>query len=49
MKNSSKMAENRVCEIFNSVLINQLNKHVTEQREKLSDLKKQQSRQSHKN
>ena len=32
MKNSSKMAENRVCEIFNSVLINKLNKHVTEQR-----------------
>ena len=33
------MAKNRVCEIFNSVLKNKLNKHVTEQSEKLSDLK----------
>ena len=31
MKYSSKMAENRVYEIFNSVLKNQLNKHATEQ------------------
>ena len=38
MKYSSKMAENRVCEIFNSVLKNKLNKHATEQSEKLSDL-----------
>ena len=34
------MAENHVCEIFNSVLKNKLNKHTTEQSEKLSDLKK---------
>ena len=34
------MAENRVCEIFNSTLKNKLNKHATEQSEKLSDLKK---------
>ena len=34
------MAENRVYEIFNSVLKNKLNKHATEQSEKLSDLKK---------
>ena len=40
MKYSSKMAENRVYEIFNSVLRNKLNKHATEQSEKLSDLKK---------
>ena len=40
MKNSSKMAENRVCEIFNSVLKNKLNKHATEQSEELSDLNK---------
>ena len=40
MKYSSKMAENRVYEIFNSVLKNKLNKHATEQSEKLSDLKK---------
>ena len=46
MKYSSKMAENRVCEIFNSVLKNKLNKRATEQSEKLSDLKKLQSRQS---
>ena len=46
MKYSSKMAENRVCEIFHSVLKIKLNKHVTEQSEKLSDLKKLQSRQS---
>ena len=38
MKYSSKMAENRVCEIFNSVLKNKLNKRATEQSEKLSDL-----------
>ena len=38
MKYSSKMAENRVCEILNSVLKNKLNKHATEQSEKLSDL-----------
>ena len=38
MKYSSKMAENRVCEIFNSVLKNKLNKHATEQSKKLSDL-----------
>ena len=36
MKYSSKMAENRVYEIFN----NKLNKYATEQSEKLSDLKK---------
>ena len=30
------MAENRVCEIFNSVLKNQLSKHATEHSEKLS-------------
>ena len=35
MKYSSKMAENRVCEIFNSVLKNKLNKRATEQSEKL--------------
>ena len=40
MKYSSKMAKNRVCEILNSVLKNKLNKHATEQSEKLSDLKK---------
>ena len=40
MKYSSKMEDNRVCEIFNLVLKNKLNKHVTEQSEKLSDLKK---------
>ena len=40
MKYSSKMAENRVHEIFNSVLKNQLNRHATEQSEKLSVLKK---------
>ena len=34
------MAENRVYEIFNSVLKNKLNKHATEQSEKLSDLNK---------
>ena len=39
MKYSSKMAENHVCEIFNSVLKNKLNKRATEQSEKLSDLK----------
>ena len=39
MKYRSKMAENRVCEIFNSVLKNKLNKRATEQSEKLSDLK----------
>ena len=38
MKYSSKMAENHVCEIFNSVLKNKLNKHATEQSDKLSDL-----------
>ena len=43
------MAENRVCEIFNSVFENKLKKHATEQNEKLSDLKKLQSRQSYKN
>ena len=32
------MAENRVCEIFDSALKNKLNKHATEQSEKLSDL-----------
>ena len=47
MKHSSKMAENRVCEIFNSVLKNKLNKRATEQSEKLSgDKRKLQSRQS---
>ena len=40
MKYSGKMAENHVCEIFNSVLKNKLNKHATEQSVKLSDLKK---------
>ena len=41
MKYSSKMAENRVYEIFNSVLKKKkLNKHGTEQSKKLSDLKK---------
>ena len=39
MKYSSKMAENRVYEIFNSMLKNKLNKHATEQSEKLFDLK----------
>ena len=39
MKYTSKMAENRVCEIFNSVLKNELNKRATEESEKLSDLK----------
>ena len=34
------MAENRVWEVFNSVLKNKLNKHATKQSEKLSDLKK---------
>ena len=46
VKYSSKMAENRVCEIFNSILKNKLNKRATKQSEKLSDLKKLQSRQS---
>ena len=45
IKYSNKMAENHVCEIFNSVLKNKLNKHTTGQSEKLSDLKKLQSRQ----
>ena len=40
------MAENRVYEIFNSVLKSKLNKYATELSEKLSDLKKLQSRQS---
>ena len=40
MKYSSKMADNRVCEVFNSVLKNKLNKHATEQSKKLSDLQK---------
>ena len=40
MKYSSKMAENHVYGIFNSVLKNKLNKHATEQSEKLSDLEK---------
>ena len=31
MKYSSKMAENRVCETFNSVLKNKLNKRATKQ------------------
>ena len=39
MKYMSKMAENRVCEIFKSVLKNKLNKRASEQNEKLSDLK----------
>ena len=39
MKYTSKMAENRVCEFFNSVLKTKLNKRATEQSEKLSDLK----------
>ena len=39
MKYTSKMAENRVCAIFNSVLKNKLNKCATEQSETLSDLK----------
>ena len=39
MKYTSKMAENRFCEIFNSVLKNKLNKRATEQSEKLSDWK----------
>ena len=34
------MAENHVYGIFNSVLKNKLNKHATEQSEKLSDLEK---------
>ena len=38
MKYSSKMAENRVYEIFNSALKNKLNKRATEQSENLSDL-----------
>ena len=38
IKYTSKIAENRVCEIFNSVLKNKLNKRATEQSEKLSDL-----------
>ena len=38
MKYSSKMAENRVCEIFNSVLKSKLNKRAAEQSEKLPDL-----------
>ena len=38
MKYSSKMAENRVCEIFNSVLKNKPNKRATEQSEKPPDL-----------
>ena len=38
MKYSSKMVENRVCEIFNSVLKNKLNKRAAKQSEKLSDL-----------
>ena len=40
------MAENRDCEIFNSVLKDNLDKRATEQSEKLSDLTKLQSRQS---
>ena len=40
------MAENRVCEIFNSVLQDKLNKHATEQSEKVSNWKKPQSKQS---
>ena len=39
MKYTSKMAENRVSEIFNSVLKNKLNKRATEASEKLPDLK----------
>ena len=39
MKYTSKMEENRVYEIFNSVLKNKLNKRASEQSEKLSDLK----------
>ena len=39
MKYTSKMEENRVCEIFKSVLKNKLNKRASEQSEKLSDLK----------
>ena len=39
MKYNSKMAENRACEIFNTVLKNKLNKRATEQSEKLCDLK----------
>ena len=39
MKYTSKMAGNRVCEIFNPVSKNKLNKRATEQSEKLSDLK----------
>ena len=39
MKYTSKMAENRVCEIFKSVLKNKLNNRATKQSEKLSDLK----------
>ena len=45
MKYSGEMAENRVCEIFNSILKEKLNKHATEQSEKLSNFKKLQSRQ----
>ena len=43
MKYSSKMAKNRVCEIFNSVLKNKLNRDATEQSEKLSYLEEPQS------
>ena len=39
MKYTSKRTENRVCEIFNSVLKNKLNKRASEQSEKLFDLK----------
>ena len=39
MKYTSRMEENRFYEIFNSVLKNKLNKHASEQSEKLSDLK----------
>ena len=39
MKYRSKMTENRVCEILNSVLKKKLNKRATEKSEKLSDLK----------
>ena len=46
MKYSSKMAENSVCEIFNLVLKNKLNKHVTEQSESYPIWKKLQSRHS---
>ena len=46
MKYSSKMAENRVYEIFNSALKNKLNKRATEQSEKPIRFAKLQSRQS---